>query len=194
MSNLFEEFSENDPQYIDLGEIETDGQRRLRECFESLQTRNEHEVACFDPNTPEAFSVIKCKTPEKEIEAAEPQLTTLLAIQMLRAAHLEIPKDDDGYDLIRDYTNEKRVIIFSVTRSDATSVPVYIELNKYGGPDFVVLMSYMKREESLVHYRDLDEYRSRLVKKLGIGEKILRTFSVEDLKDFDTSFDRIQLL
>lgn len=193
MSNLFEEFSENDPYFINLEGIETDEQRRLRECFELLAERNMLEIELFEPRTPESFAVIRCKTHEKEIEASEPQLAVLLRIRMLRSIQLETPHDDDC-DLVRDYSNGKCVKIFTISRNDTLSIPVYTELNEQGVPESIILMSHAKLEETILHYRDLDEYRSRLVNKLGIGRKALRTFSVEELKDFDMAFNTIQAL
>lgn len=196
MSNLFEEFSENHPEYIDLEGLETDGQLRLRECFESLKERNKLEIICFDPDDSEAFKVIKCRTIEKEIEAAEPQLTDVFMAQMLRAVKLEAPQDQthSNYIYRHIFSKSRYVTLFSATREDSSIVPVYFETNEDGTPELIVLLSHVKMEETLMHYRDLDEYRSRLITKLDIGEKMLRTFSVEELRDFDTSFDRIQSL
>ena len=198
MSNLFEEFSESEPEFIDLSGIETDAQLRLRERFDSLAVRNTLEVALFDPTIPEAYRQMHCSMTsfEKHFEEAEPEVTKLLRQKMLRSSGLMPPDDDtDARSILdRQYKNGIRVAMFSITGDDESMVPVYFQTDKDGVPDLITLMSYAKTEETVLHYRDLDEYRTKLQLKLNVGGRAVSNYSVEDLKWFDATFDTIQKL
>jgi hypothetical protein len=197
MANLFDEFGAEEPQYIDMAHFETDAQLRLRERFRSLADRNAQEIILFDPHESHAFRPIKIRSGESECEKAEPQLAHILRREMLRASGLDVPENKDDPRLIveRYFANGTRSLIFVVTRDDESLVPVYCEVPKTDGtPKGLYLISFDKAQETALQYRELDEYRSKLGVKLEIGGRALSGLSVEDLKEFNDTYDDIQWL
>lgn len=197
MSNLFEEFGFEEPEYLDTSLCETDDERRLKERFDSLTSRNELELALFNPLEPQAFKLVKTHSIESELEEDDPQLAFMLTMRMLKTLHLNIPStsDDEEYITEREYKNGKRLVIFTVTREDQSIVPVYYETDTDGvSPVRIYLMSFEKAQETVMHYRDIDEHRTQVRMRLGaqIGDRVLSRFDVSDLKWFSEAYDHFQ--
>ena len=197
MSNLFDEFQFEGPEYLDVSVCETDDQRVLRECYSLLAYRNEIELAMFDPREPNAFRAVKVRTREEERELADPKFTFLQQQQMLNAAHLMLPDDDDDVNYItrRVYKSGKRLAIYTVTRSDGQMIPVYYDTDTDGKTiASMYLMSFEKAQETALHYRDIDEYRSKVRDRLGkrIAQSVLSQFDVTELKWFSDAYDDLQ--
>ncbi len=149
----------------------------------------------FDPDELKSTRKIRTDSGEKEIEETESALAGILRMQMLKTAQLDLSTDRDDPRLIVNsrYKNGVRAAIFTVTREDESYVPVYFETTTDGTtPRRVLLMSFDKAEETVLHYRHLDEYRSRLSSKLNIGDAVLTRMSVEELKSFDATLDDIR--
>ena len=197
MSSIFDEDNFEEPYYFDLGQIENDNQRHLRERYSSLVDRNILDIVCFDPTEVQTHRRVKFRTGDKEIEEAEPQLNAALMLDMLRRAGLNVPVDGDDPRLITDlpYTNGVRSVIFAVTRQDDSFVPVYYETDTDGiSPKLLYLMSFDKAHDTVLHYRNLVDYRTQLCEKLRIGDRILSRLGVDDLNGFNTTLDDIEKL
>jgi len=187
----------NEFDNFDASRFESDDQLRLRERFDSIADRNALEIVMFDPYELNTVRKIRTDSGEKEIEEAEPALASLLRSQMLKTAQLDAPTDQDDPRLIvnRHFRNGVKATIFTVTRDDESYVPVYFETTTDGvTPRMMLLMSFDKVEETVLHYRNLDEYRSRLSSKLNIGDAVLTRLSVAQLKSFDATLDDIRSL
>ncbi|MES2630534.1 MAG: hypothetical protein V4611_01110 [Patescibacteria group bacterium] len=194
MSNLFDEFLPDEPSSND-GQFETDEHRYLRESFRSLEEVIGIEIAYFDPDDPSVHTQILFNTAQEEAEQAGSELASTLMQTMLKRTGLDAPltRNDPRHIVSRHYADGTRSVIFTVTRADESMVPVHYETKVDGTtPKIIDLISYDEARETVLEYRDLDEYRTKLIQKLHIGEQILIKLSAEDLKKFDATFDYIQ--
>jgi len=194
MSHLFEEFSDEEPQYIDLSEIESYDHLRLRQRFESVAETNAINIMLFNPEDPYTSKIIHRGSGEEEIEEREPQLAQLLMDNMLKSINLEVPSDQNDPNMVFDktYNNGVRATIFTVARKDRSKVPVYFQADSQGRPTLVSLISYVSAHETVLQHRRLDDYRPELLKRLKGDKKLIDRLDLTDLKGFISTFDDIQ--
>lgn len=194
MSNLFEEFSENEPEYIDFGRIETEDQAELRERFALLTEQNIDEIQRFDPTVFQASYFALHPSEKDDLDEREPQLARALTENMVRASGLEMPTDAKSPLLLMNqpFKNGAHVAVFAIEREDGVLVPLYFETNSTGTPEMVCLMSYDRLKETLVHYKELASCRAKLEAALGMEVGAVDHVRAEDLKSLLATLDSIE--
>lgn len=183
------------PEVFNASQFENDTQRHLRERFDSLTERTLIDISLFDPTDPDEFCRIRCRTGEREHEAAEPQLTHLLVHRMLQDTGLEIPSNDIDPRIVvqRKYDNGTRRVIFLITRQDESMVPVFIRTHEDGvTPRAINLCSYDWTQKAVRDLRIWSDYLLKLSEKLNLGDEVLKRLTARDLFQLDATFNEIQ--
>lgn len=196
MSELFDEHSDQEPYYLDLNELETDVQQKLREAFESMTERAAIDVACFNPFE-SGKKPIDIHPHDEELLGEDPQLIKVFRENMLKGLHLDAPKNlgDARCVFIRPLTTGGLEVVYMMTRpDDGILIPVYAHYNRDRKHIALILYSYDVAQKKISYHEEMNDIKVRLVNGLGAEFSELEGLTLTELRQIAASFDEIQNL